>query len=140
MELGPKGVTIEEVKERLEIEKRLRNNVGIIDLPCYKLSIYPAGESWNGYVRYWRDARGLKIDDVNLLDEVDRWLPSGAGISSFSFYISKRDPDSFESGSYWYALEHLYFCDVCRMYNRYTTMAVYKKLYQIQREWEKRMR
>ena len=131
--LGPVFLTMEEVEERLEIEKELRENVGIIDLPCYKISVYPAETAWNGWIKGWKDAiGGVKPD------EVDRWLPSGAGISCFSFYISRRDPDSFEAGSYWYALEHLYFCDVCRLYNRYTTMAVYKKLYQIQREWEER--
>jgi hypothetical protein len=129
-------VTLEELVEKMKLERELRDKVGIIDLPCYKLSIYPAGESWNGYVRYWRDAR---VDPV-ISDEVDRWLPSGAGISYGDFYIARNDPDSFEAGSYWYGIEHLYYCDSCRLYNRYTTMAVYKKLYQIIRSWEDRMR
>jgi hypothetical protein len=117
----------------LEIEKELRKKVGVIDLPCYKVSVYHSeGYLWNGWVRGWRENPLRETPD-----DVDRWLPSGGGVGQNTFYISANDPASFEAGAYWFALEHIYLCDVCRMYNRYTMMAVCKKLHMIQREWER---
>jgi len=109
MTLKPYGISEEEVKRKITVERQLQNRVGVIDLPCYRLTVEPSeGHPWNGWVRRWREAPFKETPD-----DVDRWLPGGCGISSHSFYLSTKDPASFESGSYWYAVEHLYLCDTC---------------------------
>ena len=112
----------------------------ILDLPCYKLSVYPSeGKSWNGWVRRWRRAPILARDDPEFLESVDRWLPAGSGLGPKEFYVS-RELEEFQAGSYWWALEHLEECYVCFKYNYQhrgiNLMKINKKLSEIRREWE----
>jgi hypothetical protein len=107
----------------------------IIDLPCFKMSVYPSdGKPWNGWVRYWRRAPIFK-DDPAFLEVVDRWIP-GVG----QYYLA-REAEEFQSGIYWVALEHLTQCYSCFKYNyeyRGTTlMKIEKKLHEIKREWKR---
>jgi hypothetical protein len=112
----------------------------IVDLPCFRVSVYPSeGKSWNGWVRRWRRAPVLVRDDPEFINSVDRWLPSGGGIGPKEFYVPKELAE-FQAGSYWWALEHLQQCYSCFKYNyeyrKVTLLKIGKKLFEIQREWK----
>jgi hypothetical protein len=107
----------------------------IIDLPCYRMSVYPSeGKPWNGWIRRWRRAPIFK-GDPEFLQTVDRLIP-GVG----EYYLA-REAEEFQSGIYWFAITHLTECYSCFKYNyeyrRITLMHIYRKENEIKREWKR---